>query len=224
MKNKIAGNKRLQAEKIWLENLGSITLTELSKETGLTRQTLAKYRKEDGWDRKLERTRAKVAEKFTDDASDRIFQVMEGLLRISLNKLFLKDGNGNPIRDENGRFLPNTGLKPTEIHQLMRSAEVYLKNSRLFQEQSAEDRPVNEGVSWEPNEGPAAGCSKHNCFVIMLHKLFHEDPNSEVGQWLLMQSVILTQKAVEVREEAERRMALSRSVNKGLVGNAFFPT
>jgi len=216
MRTKIAGNKRLQAEKIWLENLGSITLTELSKETGLTRQTLAKYRKKDGWDRKLEMTRAKVAEKFTDDASDRIFQVMEGLLRICLNKLFLKDGNGNPIRDENGRFLPNTGLKPTEILQLMKSAEVYLKNSRLFQEEAAENAPVDEGVPCDPTLDPtAAGTAM---FLDLLSKIFREDPGSEDGQKLLGETIQLTQKLVELADRAERRMALRQNVNKGSSG------
>jgi hypothetical protein len=150
--------KRLRAKEIYLEKLGDIPVTQIARKLGVHRVTVAKWKEDDSWDEKLTEARhladKKVTEKIAsrlakeiDPRYENVFKAMDGLNKISFSKLFKRGPGGAFLRDEEGRFLPNEDLSPTEIRQLMAANEIYLKSIRLVQGSSTENQAVNQTVN-----------------------------------------------------------------------------
>ena len=121
--------KRIQAEKAYLESYGDVNFSEMARRLGVHRQTISRWKQAGDWDRKLAAMQQSVAEKTIEKISDKISDQIEKNFRVDsehldiLDKiLFLqlieRDDQGNPIRGADGLLRPNSKLSPIELQRV----------------------------------------------------------------------------------------------------------
>lgn len=152
--------QRIKAEKLFIESLGRMNMTEIAKEVGISHCTLIKWEKKYRWRERVSTIERKIEEavidKIKQETADKIVEELHRDISFCnrlgehlLLHLFKHDKDGRIIKDEQGKSLFNTSLSPTDLDKLMAAREKKVKLLRLIQGQSTENLNTNSVVRHE---------------------------------------------------------------------------
>lgn len=160
---------RLKARTKYLESGGAMSISQIAKEVGTSRQTASKWKKQDNWEKDLAEVRQEVDAKVKKTAASNLydslmpeFKEMAGSLRImqaAVNKMLMKkDKDGQILRDENGVPQINDNIPAKDMRHISAIVSTNLKTLRLITGQSTENINQNTNhsgqVEHEHHEAP----------------------------------------------------------------------
>ena len=194
--------KLQQAKRLFLASMGSATNTEMGEKVGLTRQTIAKHRKQERWDAEVHavqiRTTEKIVEKASSDISSDILKFLKNIQSLASEKLVAKDEHGNYLRDEAGNLMPNRDLSPSQILALTKAAEVHLRNFRLVSGQSTSHELVGHVNSgYQPNNDH----EMHGSLGRLVERIESSEDGFPAGQAKLYELARIFQEACSLADD-----------------------
>lgn len=120
---------RLKARTKYLESGGALSISQISREIEVSRQTLTKWKKNDNWDKDLAEVRQEVDSKVKKAAAANLyddlapeFREVSNLVQLT-NKsaamfFYKRNSTGQIIRDENGTPLFKDNIEPKDLRHI----------------------------------------------------------------------------------------------------------
>lgn len=141
---------RLVAKAKYLESAGTLSLVQLAKEMGVTRQTLAKWKEEDKWDEAATEVKQDVDTKLKKAVAASLFEDLEPEYKEISNNLrvvngaitqilWKRDRDGRVVRNEDGVPMINDTLSTKEFKHIAGIMATNLRTMRLLAGQSTEN-------------------------------------------------------------------------------------